>query len=569
MTNRDIAQLLRGYAKLLEYHGENAFKTRSYTKAYDVLRKRDEPVAGLSVAELQGIDGIGKAISQKIVDIVATGRLRQLDELAAASPPGAVELLAVRGLGPKKVRQLIDELAVESTGELLHAIRENRVIALKGFSEKTQDKLREQLEFHQRAQGRARYADVESAVAALLVAGRGHAARFEVTGAFARQCPVVDEIHFLATDDLNAAALDVELRDATAVPAASDTPAHPTSGVASLAGTLAQVPLRVDLVPESAFEAVKNLSDSAAEFLAARGADPIAFDDLAETVRRAAAFAKTECATTPVPQREAASPYPPTPADSVVERGHIRGIVHAHTTWSDGSTPLPVLAEACRAAGYDYLTVTDHSKAAGYAGGLSVERLRAQRREIDEVNARGDGFRVFAGTECDILRDGSLDYPDEVLAELDIVIASIHSVLRMDPADATARVLAAVHHPYVDILGHPTGRLLLSRPGYPVDMEAVLTACAKTGTAIELNASPYRLDLDWRLVGRARELGVPVSINPDAHSLAGLDDVRYGVLAAQKAGLRPEECLNTKSADGFAAWLAARRERAGVAAVSG
>lgn len=537
MTNKEIAAHFRDLARVMEYAGENAFKIRSYSKAYDLLRKRDEPVAHLSAPELQQLDGIGKAISEKIVALVHTGRLEQLDRYRATLPPAAAELLQVRGLGPKKVKQLVEELEIESVGELLHAIRENRVIELKGYSDKSQAKLRQQLEFYQSSQGLARYADLEARALKFLKALRQNCTRAELTGELRRQLPVVTEITLLATRD----ALPY-LREAGF-----------SESEQSAIGELDEFATRVLLTDPEDFARAWVHSSSAPAFLA----EHTALRE-ADGANEAAVFADADLPYVPAPQREAESPFPPVVAADVIGERDVRGVVHAHTTWSDGATSSEVLAKACRDAGYDYLVVTDHSKAAGYAGGLSRERLLAQRDELRALDARLPDFRVFAGTECDILRDGTLDYDADTLRTLDVVIASVHSVLTMSLEDATARIVRAIETGLVDILGHPTGRLLLSRAGYPLDWDRVFDACASHGTAVELNASPYRLDVDWTLIPRALERGLKISINPDAHALSGLGDIRYGVLAAQKAGLRPAECLNALDADGFAAWLAAR-----------
>ena len=233
----------------------------------------------------------------------------------------------------------------------------------------------------------------------------------------------------------------------------------------------------------------------------------------------------------------------------------IQGVIHSHTTYSDGINSLTEMAEAARAAGYSYIGITDHSKAAFYANGLSVERVLEQMAEIDQLNTQWDDFRILKGIESDILADGSLDYEEDILQRFDFVIASVHSNLRMDEAKATARLLAAIENPYTHILGHPTGRLLLSRPGYPIDHRKVIDACAANQVAIELNASPYRLDLDWTWIPYALEKGVLISINPDAHSIAGIQDIYFGTLAARKGGLTAERCLNARPADEFLAAL--------------
>jgi DNA polymerase (family 10) len=234
----------------------------------------------------------------------------------------------------------------------------------------------------------------------------------------------------------------------------------------------------------------------------------------------------------------------------LVQESDLRGVLHAHSTWSDGQYSIRAMAEACIARGYSYLGITDHSKVAGYANGLHEDDLRRQGEEIDQLNAEFAGrFRIFKGTECDILRDGSLDYSNDVLASLDFVIASIHSHFNLSPEEQTQRMLRAIANPYVDIIGHPTGRILLGRAGYNLDMEAVIEAAATYGTCIEINANPSRLDMDWRLLHKARDKGIKIPINPDAHTLAGIDDMRYGIGSARKGWLRVSDVLNTLTSE--------------------
>jgi len=239
----------------------------------------------------------------------------------------------------------------------------------------------------------------------------------------------------------------------------------------------------------------------------------------------------------------------------LLEWADLRGAVHNHSTWSDGGATIEAMARECIQLGLEYLVMSDHSRTAVYAGGLSIERVEAQAREIDQLNAKLAPFKIFKSIESDILTDGSLDYPDEVLAQFDLVIASVHSGLKMDEARATERLLRAVANPYTTILGHPTGRLLLSRPGYPIDHARILQACAERGVVMEINANPWRLDLDWSWIPLARKHGVLLSVNPDAHALSGLHDMHYGVLAARKGGLTAEGTLNALNLAGFEAWL--------------
>ena len=545
MTNAELAAPFRELARVMEYLGENPFKARSYARAHDLIRKAPAPLAAADRETLLGMPGIGSAISDKIIALAQTGRLPTLERYRARVPGGVRDLLGVRGLGPKKVRQLVDELGVGDVGELLHAVRENRVVALRGFSDKTQDKLREQLEFHQRSRGHAKFADVERAAGVLLDRLRASGADAAFAGELARQSPVVTVVEIVATPPADAVLL-----------AAGDWTRD--GGGGRWRGRVGELSALVRVVARARFAYACVVGSLGPGFRSEHPRLERLDADGAFASEREV-FAAAGLPDVPAPQRESRSPWPPIPASEVIVPDDVRGVVHAHTTWSDGSADIRTMATAARDAGYAYLAITDHSKAAGYAGGLQPARLREQIATIRALDAELDGITLFAGTECDILRDGTLDYDDDLLAELDLVIASVHSVLHMSEADATSRILRALEHPRVDILGHPTGRLLLGRPGYPLDVEAVLDACAARDVAVELNASPYRLDLDWTHLAAAVGRGVLVSINPDAHSTAGIGDIRYGVLAAQKAGLRPSECLNARSASEFAAWLRRRR----------
>ena len=556
MTNAALARHFRELATVMEYRGDNVFKYRSYARAADTIKKAPHELAAFTKAELTALPSIGDAIADKILELVASGKLDLLDRYRAEIPEVALELLTVKGLGANKVRQLVTELELESLGDLLHAIEENRVVQIKGFSHASQAKLREQLEFYVRSQGQLRLPDILSATAALVAECRDVGLEAQPAGAAARHCPTAGAVAvWLAVDTHR----PQPLLDLGFVPAAA--PAWYTSDDAALACLQRErggVQEHVCTAPIAHTAWLSVVTCASPQFL--RQHPPLLTPSAEGTAE--AVFAKAGLPFTPAPQREPASPWPPVAGEDLVQVAHLRGVVHAHTTWSDGSAGLPELATACREAGYEYLAVTDHSRAAGYANGLSVDRLRAQALEVAKWNAAHPDFRVFHGTECDILRDGRLDYDDEVLAELDLVIASVHSVLRMSRADATERILRAIANPYVTMLGHPTGRLLLSRAGYDLDVDAVLAACAEHRVAVEINANPMRLDLEWRHVGLAVELGVKISINPDAHSPRGIDDIRYGVLVAQKAGLRPRDCVNCLDAGGFAEYLLSqRRER--------
>ena len=554
MTNAEIARHFRDLATVMEYLGENQYKYRSYDRAADTIHKANQPIAQLDEEALQDLPGIGKAIAAKVRQLLSNGQLELLEQYRLSTPPVALQLLAIKGLSAKKVKQLTTELHLSSVGDLLHAIQENRVAKLKGYSAKSQDKLREQIMFWQCAQGQLRMPEImrltDELVENLLALGL----KAVPTGAALQHACIASQISVLAA---RTPEVCQRLEDAGFTREKDGSDVLHTEHISRYRRSEEGVQEEVVLA-EAGYSAWAHvISASSAAFLQQH-------PELQRPVQAGheqQVFAKAELPYVPAPQRELEAPWPPIPEAALVQRKHLRGVVHAHTTWSDGSTELHDLAAACQERGFEYLTITDHSQAAGYAHGLSVERLQQQAQAIVAWNEAHPEFLVLRGSECDIMRDGRLDYDDETLAQLDIVIASVHSVLTMTREDATARLLTAIANPYTAMLGHPTGRLLLSRPGYDIDVEAVLSACAQNQVAVELNANPLRLDLDWRHIGLARELGIKISINPDAHSIAGLDVLEYGVRAAQKAGLRPEDCLNCLSAADFSAYLQQQRQQ--------
>jgi len=548
MTNKDIARAFRQLADLMELHGENPYKVRSYQNAYLTLRRLDKPLSEMSDAEIGALKGVGKAIAAKIRELLDTGRLETLEKYRSLTPPGVQELLEVKGIGPKKVRTLWQELGVESPGELLYACNENRLVELKGFGPKTQEELRRKLEYFERSRNKFRYADVEAAGLALLqgIEQSLEGGRVSWAGELRRRCNVVKVLDFVvAGADLEhvAAALNLE------TPAVED-------GV--LRGVSPQgFPVRVVGCGLEEFGSKLFLHTAGKEFLDAflAAAPETDFrrlpDEQAVFERAGLPFIAPELRDKAwAVQRALRGDLP-----RLLEEKDIRGVVHCHSTYSDGMHSLRQMATHARDRGFEYLVISDHSRSAFYANGLSIERLEKQWAEVEALNAELAPFRIFKGIESDILADGSLDYPDEVLARFDCVIASIHSNLRMDEEKATRRLLNAIENPHTRILGHPTGRLLLARQGYPIDHRRVIDACAANGVAIELNANPYRLDLDWEWIPYALEKGVLISINPDAHSLEGIQDLHFGVLSARKGALDAPNTLNAKNLQDFEAWL--------------
>jgi DNA polymerase (family 10) len=553
MTNKDIARAFRDLAEIMELHEENTFKIRSYQNAYMALRKVDQPLTELSLAELAAMKGVGKAISEKIRELIDTGQMATLEKYRAQTPPGVVEMLGISGFGPKKVRTVWQDLGVETIGELQYALNENRLLELKGFGLKTQEDLKEKLAYYQRSRNQFLYAVLEPDALTLDQQLRDWLPAdtpLSFTGAFRRQAPVLEAIEWLV-GDVDALARLPESGLLTAVQTADQ----------QLRGLSPNgYPVVVYGCTAAEFGSKLFRYTGSADYLAAFVAR-YAGQDFRGLPHEDEVFRQVGAPTLPPQLREGDAWLGSARPEGWIEESQVRGLIHCHTTYSDGLHSLAEMAAHARALGFAYIGVTDHSKSAFYANGLQEERVWQQMREIDDLNAQAaDGFVILKGIESDILADGSLDYPPDVLAAFDFIIASVHANLRMDEDKATRRLIGAIENPYTAILGHPTGRLLLSRPGYPIDHRKVIDACAANGVAIELNASPYRLDLDYAWIHYAQERGVLVSINPDAHSREGMRDLRYGVMAARKGGLTAEGCLNARP--NAAEFLAALKRQA-------
>ena len=549
MTNKEIAKSFQLLGNLMELHGENPFKIRSYQNAYRTLRSLDQPLADMEEAEIASIKGVGKAISGKIRELVENGKMEALEKYKAKTPEGIQEMLNIKGFGAKKIMAVWQGLGVESAGELLYAVNENRLVELKGFGKKTQDQLKQQLEYFQRSKHKFHYAALEAEAKALEAAVRKTLpdARVSLCGAVRRCANVVDRIDLLigregTLEELFEQGL-LQRREEKAG--------------AIYAQTANEMPVAVHQCSPQEFGSQLFRLTGHPDFIEAfaQSKPGLSVEGLAEetTVFEKAGlpFIAPELREQEWALELAAKGTLP----QLIEDQDIKGVVHAHSTYSDGGHSLRDMALYAKELGYEYLGMTDHSKSAFYANGLQPERVFQQMEEIDDLNQELAPFRIFKGIESDILNDGSLDYEEDVLKMFDFIIASVHSNLRMDEAKATQRLITAIENPYTRILGHPTGRLLLSRQGYPIDHKKVIDACAANGVAIELNASPYRLDLDWAWIPYALEKGVLLSVNPDAHSKEGIHDIRFGVRSARKGGLTAEKCLNAKGVEGFGEWV--------------
>ena len=533
-TNKDIARQFKLLGDLMELHGENKFKIRSYQSAYQKLRKMDTPISDWNVQQLMELDGVGKAIAEKIYNYTHEDQFPQLDKYKSQTPEGVVEMLQIRGLGPKKIRQLWKELEVESPGELLQACRENRLVHLKGMGEKTQTKIEKQLAFFLQAQEWIRIDQARTLYLKLTEKWPADC-RVEPTGDLRRWMPTMKAVELISEphEAVTEKAYWEEFSEITDIDYSEE----------SLTFKFESIPVRVIWADAKNWETI---------WLKTTGGSGVDVDIDKPIESETAYFESQDLPFIPADLRDHADVKAWTnehKIDELIELDDICGMVHLHTDWSDGGGTLTQMVEAARDKGYTYITITDHSAAAFYANGLNADRLRKQRQAIDDLDV--EGIRIFAGCEVDIMPSGDMDLDADIISELDIVIASVHSQLQMNKDKAMERLLQAIAHPHVHMLGHPTGRLILARPGYPIDHKSIIDACADHQVSIEINANPLRLDLDWTWVPYAMEKGVYISINPDAHSISNMDLMPYGVAMGRKGGLTKSMCLNAQSADEF------------------
>ncbi len=546
MVNKDIARQFSLLASLMELYGENAFKAKAYSAAYLAIRKWEKPLAEMDAQDLDAIPGIGSSVISKIKELLSTGKMEVLEKLKEKTPEGIQQLLSIKGLGPKKVGVFWEALKIESPAELLYACTENRLIKLPGFGLKTQQDLQQKITYFLDSQDSYLYGNIEEELGLILqkIKKTLPGYQMEWVGEFATKTPVISKLAMLVAPEINSDQL-------LSIP-----------GMAIIQDTAEDVfeieyeerlKMSIHTCPNSEFAAhwsMHTMYEGLYEKLAEQ-------DEFGQGAAIDEILARAGFEGLPVEllDREEIENYPTTYWKDLVDEDDIKGIIHNHSTYSDGMNSLEEMAVHVRDQGYQYFAICDHSRSAFYASGLSVERVLEQLDEIDRINEKMAPFKVFKGIESDILGDGSLDYEDEVLAKFDLVVASIHSNLRMDEAKAMSRLITAIENPYTRILGHPTGRLLLARQGYPINHRKVIDACAANGVAIELNANPLRLDIDYTWMDYCMEKEVLVAINPDAHSRAQVAYVKYGIFAARKGGLKVESCLNASSLEEFGKWL--------------
>ena len=529
MDKKAIGLDLERIAVLMEVRGENPFKIRAFVRAARLIPTLTDFEERLAAGTLTGIRGIGESLAGVVTALASGGSHPILDELTTALPPGIADLLQVPGLGPRKAKALLDELKVGSLEELKYAIYENRLLDLPGFGPRTQEKLKTELERMESRRGRLLLDAAVAAARSILDAVPG----LQETGGLRRRLPVVEALEFLAPPGLTAERLEGGLGWPFERDDATLSAVHPDSGA----------PVRIRLCPvDPALELFLSTGSQAhVEQVRSRGPFP------ASPESEEALYASVGLPWIPPEMREGRGEVDLARSGrlgEVVDGADLGGCFHNHTAASDGASTLEEMRGAAAARGWRFLGIADHSRSAKYARGLEPERLAEQGAAIRALNAAQPGFRLFHGVESDLHPDGTLDYPDAVLAGLDYVVGSVHSHFNLTREEGTARLLRALAHPSFRILGHPTGRLLQGRDGCDLDMEAVLSAAAGHRKAVEINANPHRLDLDWTLVPRAQDLGVVLCINPDAHEAGHLDDVRWGLLAARKGLLLKRNCLN-------------------------
>ncbi len=543
MENKTISRTFRFLSQLMELQQENSFKIKTIANAGLKIDKLPYPISGKSLEEIEQVAGLGKSTAAKVWELLQTGALADIARLSASIPEGIIEMLSIKGIGPKKILTIWKDLGIENIGELYYACNENRLIEAKGFGLKTQEEVKKLIEFKMAGHGKFLFAQAEPLATqltedlSLWLSSMEVPVLLQLAGDYRRYCEIIEELTFVV---------------------GADSPELVMAHVGSYSPLtfvkeadnmfIADCPFGLKITiyivsAESFMLQLFKLTGSAGhvdQVLALAGDGPFVTE---EEIYEKAGLSYIE------PElREGLNEI--TLAKSMqlpnlITYADLNGSLHNHSTWSDGVHTLEQMALYCRdELSLEYLGICDHSKSAFYANGLNEQRVMGQLSEIDALNIRLAPFKIFKGIESDILNDGSLDYSDDVLQSFDFVVASVHSNLRMDAEKATARLIKAIENPYTTILGHPTGRLLLSRKGYAIDYAKVIDACAANQVVIEINANPLRLDLDWRWHRYALEKGVLLSINPDAHRMEKFRDMHYGVYMGRKGGLEPKSCLN-------------------------
>lgn len=574
MTNKQLAQAFKLTGSLLELHDENPFKVRSYTGTATRLENLNEVAAQLSQKELIAL-GFSQSMSEKVLSLLENGSFKELDELTAQTPAGVFEMLAIKGLGAKKIRAIWKELEIETVKELYEATQNGTLEKTKGFGKKTAENVANQIEFLEKQEGKQRINVAFQYSDYILNALRNQdfIEKISAAGQVKRNEPIIDTISFVSIlkEGKTSKELFNFLNNLDGISQSKDDKKQ--SSPFFWKGTFDEIDLNIEihltekenfygkLLRESSSlshlnHSVATLDNSVASLLSVSYQKANSEEEI---------YQKIGSKLIPAPLRngfinnDASNNsewkwIKENNQSDLLELEDLKGTIHNHSTYSDGQNSIEQMALAAKELGHSYLVISDHSQSAFYANGLGKERVEQQWQEIEELNQKLAPFRIFKGIESDILNDGSLDYDENTLKGFEVVIASVHSVLGMSEEKATERLLKAIQNPYTKILGHPTGRLLLRREGYPIDHKKIIDACAEYNVAIEINANPHRLDLDWKWIDYAMQKGVWLCISPDAHSTEGLKDTQWGVRVAQKGGLLKTKTLNTLSVEEFESW---------------
>lgn len=541
MENDQIVEVLELLVKLWDVHNSNEFKSKNLSFAARGLDKFPGLLASLTEEELLAIPGVGKVVVKIVQEVARTGTCADLDQMIVLTPPGLLQLLKIKGLGPKKVRTIWQELQITEIDDLLQAAEDGRLANLKGFGGSVVESVKLNIQFIKSNSSKLRINKAAELAAELVASLSDFFSKVEIAGELRRNAEVITSLVFLVeTDDLFGASgllqslelLEEDLKESS-----------PFTWRGGIKGHL--IPVEIHFASQTDFLTKFFALSATQEHLS-----QVNFMERFEgkvLISEQEIYASQSLPYIVPEMREGLLEFDWAQKHgekALVQMSDLKGCLHNHSTYSDGKNTLLEMAEACRVLGLSYFGIADHSKYAAYAGGLKEEDVLRQHEEIDQLNAKWNDFQVLKGIEADILPDGSLDYDASVLSSFDYVVASVHAGLTMDLEKAMPRVIKAIENPFTSILGHPTGRLLLARPGFPLQMSKILDACKANGVSIEMNASPYRLDLDWRHIYEAMDKGIFVSVNPDAHAIAGIQDMEWGVKVGRKGGLLKELTLN-------------------------
>ena len=561
MSNEEIVALLELTVKLLELHDENEFKIKNHSFAVRSLDKESADLMSLSLEQLAGLQSVGKSVAGKIDEMRKTGTSQELRDLLAKTPEGLLEMLQIKGIGPKKVRAIWQELSITDNRELLLACENGEVAKLKGFGDKIQATIKESILYAQSNTGKLRMEKGEELAQILFDRLEKQFEQVEIVGDIRRKNEIVHSIQLVVGHDKP---WEVQQFINDSLNLQQDEKA---SSPFAWRGKFLEkeIPVEIQICSPQQFVNQVFIYSSGEKHLATNGI----YKQLSKQVFESeeAIYSSLNMPYIIPEMREGNFEFEWSKTHQIEELvtwDSLKGILHNHSTYSDGRHSLEEMADYCRELGFEYLGIADHSKTASYAKGLSEERIWEQHAEIEKLNQKyalmtDRPFKILKGIESDILGDGSLDYTDDVLKSFDYIVASIHQNLKMNQEKAMSRIIGAIENPYTTILGHPTGRILLSRAGYPIDYQKVIDACAANGVVIEINASPYRLDLDWRWIQYALEKNVMLSINPDAHEKEGYFDMHYGVAVARKGGLLANMTFNSLGLGEMEKYLKAKR----------